>query len=319
MFNGHRMLNLTEGHLDLCFGDPDAWPQMTPKGSLRGYSFDMGDEDAGPEIQLGLISSVEGEVLDWAHSVDPPHFHGSDQFRVIAGGEWELAGRAQPKGGYSFQESGRIYREHPGQGGTAWLVLVMGDRRGAKPTIIREADRQNLIDINNDSFKPAEDEASYPHPAGPSGTTAIATTDGPCDHGYLRGLVADRRRDSAGRQDTLTGLLGDPVCGPAVHAFKSDPDEVVMPTSTYSTERFIVVTGGSCSIGSKQYSAGDLRIQASGASMPEVKSGSQGVEVAMLVADRRGHPEEVETEPMASWSRDVHRLLEDLNPLPGGV
>src|SRR3546814_6371411 len=118
---------------------------MTPGVSIKAHTFNLGDPGAGPNIQLGIMSTVDGERLDWPHSIDPPHHHGSDQFRVISQGEWTLAGKRQSAGEYSFQEAGRIYREHPPEGASAWMLLVMGDKRGTESTLDRKSTRLNSV------------------------------------------------------------------------------------------------------------------------------------------------------------------------------
>ena len=117
---------------------------MTPAGSIKNYTFGIGDSEAGPLVQLGLVTSLAEEPLDWRHVVDPPHFHGSDQFRVLAGGEWNVGGKPLYTGEFMFQEAGKVYREHPASDDPAWIVLVIGDRRGALPTIMAEADKADV-------------------------------------------------------------------------------------------------------------------------------------------------------------------------------
>src|SRR5271163_5224893 len=113
MFKGNQGLSLERGPIDISYRDPGAWPDMTPGGTIKALTFDFGDPVAGPSVQLGLIRPMEGETLDWKHGRDPVHHHGSDQFRVISGGEWDLAGRTISAGGYAFQEAGWVYQEHP--------------------------------------------------------------------------------------------------------------------------------------------------------------------------------------------------------------
>lgn len=281
MFNGYGNLQLDGDHLDLSYRQPELWPAFTPKGSIRSFVFEIGDAEKGPVIQLGLMTAVADEVLDWPHSIDPPHFHGSDQFRLVVGGAWELAGKLQQRGGYSLQESGRIYREHPGPEGAAWLMLVIGDRRGAKAEIIRSDDLDSLIDIDNEYFQPSNEDGHY-HPAGPKGIAAIRSTDGDCVNGYLRKAVSDLASNSASSH-----LLGDEQAGPLTQILNYSADTEVLPASQCATERLLVISQGSCTIGERCYQAGDLRLQQADTLMPAIVSGSEGVHMAMVVADRR--------------------------------
>src|SRR3546814_13689682 len=130
MFQGHAGLSMEGDHLDISYNRPEEWPKLTPSGSIRAFIFNVGDAVVGPCFQLGLIRPVEGETLDWRHSIDPLHHHGSDQFRVILTDSWNLAGRRLQAGDFAFQASGIVYQEHPGPGGAGTTMLIMGDRRG---------------------------------------------------------------------------------------------------------------------------------------------------------------------------------------------
>ena len=282
MFNGYDRLHLKNDCLNLSYRQVNDWPAFTPKGTIRSFVFDIGDEVKGPVVQLGLISPVADEKLDWRHSIDPPHFHGSDQFRFIIRGEWILAGKKQVAGAYSLQESGQVYREHPTPDCAAWVMLVIGDRRGAKPEIIQTTDVETLIDIDNEYFKPSNDDEPLHHPAGVKGITAIHSTDGVCSRGYLRKNAAELSLNTGS-----THLFGDQQAGPVAYVLNYAPNSVVLAKSCYATERFLTVSTGSCDINGVQYQAGDIRIQNAGHEMGAVMSGSEGVTMAMVVADRR--------------------------------
>ena len=113
MFDGKDLITLDGDHLDISFRAKDAWPCMTPAGSIRYHTFGIGDPQSGPVVQLGLITTLADEPLDWRHVVDPPQFHGTDQFRVLIGGECDVASRPLHAGGFVFQEAGKVYRAHP--------------------------------------------------------------------------------------------------------------------------------------------------------------------------------------------------------------
>lgn len=305
MFDGRGILTLEGDHLDLSFGDCQQWPSLTPGGSIRHYSFDIGDSVVGPVVMLGAIVPVEGEMLDWEHSIDPPHFHGSDQFRVIPKGEWILANKPIKAGGFAFQESGLRYREHPGGDGAAWTMLVVGDRRGIRPTVMRQADRDNLIDTGSEYDRPLAEQEVYPHPAGPRGIAAIATTAGPCERGYLWG-----RLDALGNgqnSGALSGVFGDAEGGPLAHLLKGSPGQPLLPEVTYATELLLIVTDGSCRIGDHEYRGGDIRLQAAQAPMPAIVAGPNGAEVTLIVADRRALPQ-ADHGALPAWAHDGQRL-----------
>src|SRR5271154_2235842 len=138
-------LELRGDHLDFSFRNRDVWPVLSPQGSLRSVTFELGDPVSGPSIQLGLITHVAEEVLDWKHSIDPVHHHGSDQFRVTIDGEWNVANKPTPAGNFTFQESGWVYQEHPGTGGSAWILLMVADRRGLPAVLKFDRDRETIF------------------------------------------------------------------------------------------------------------------------------------------------------------------------------
>lgn len=307
MFNGNGVLEMDRDHLDVSYRNPETWPNLTPLGSIKSFSFEMGDPQVGPVVQLGLITPRDEEPLDWAHSIDPPHFHGSDQFRVIVGGQWQLASHTLEAGDIAFQESGLRYREHPGEGDSAWMVLVVGDRRGLQPTILRRADQEQLFDFGTDDYKPAGEDEDYPHPAGPGGVAAVATTIGPCERGYLKARLAaipDGQAESG--VAALTGVWGDPGAGPVAHGFHAAAKRRISPASHCDTERLLIVTAGSCRVGEKEYFAGDMRIQGAETAMPEMVSGAEGLDAVIVVADRRARTATTdEGIDLPQWLRQV--------------
>jgi len=283
MFDGQGALALDGDHLDISYRAHDTWPSMTPAGSIKNYTFGIGDPQAGPLVQLGLVTSLPEEPLDWRHVVDPPHFHGSDQFRVLAGGKWNVGGKPLHMGDFMFQESGRVYREHPASADPAWIVLVIGDRRGALPTIMADADKETLID-GGANFR-AADAANYAHPAGPKGIPAVETSVGGCARGYLQGSFAELRSGAA-----LDGTFGDRQAGPSIQLIHAIAGETVRPASVCGTEQFLVVTGGSLTIGSDEYLPGDMRVQRADVPMPVLMAGAEGCQLTIVVADRRHQP-----------------------------
>ena len=288
MFNGYGVLTLDGDHLDISYRRPEEWPNMTPQGSIKSFTFEMGDPETGPVFQLGIISPLDSEPLDWPNSIDPPHFHGTDQFRVISSGTWHVANHSLSAGTFVFQESGLRYSEHPGEGGAAWIMLVLGDRRGARPTLVRDAHRETLINTGSTNDKPLADDETYPHPAGPRGVAAIATSEGPCQRCYRVGsFAALAARARPGQPAQVSGLLGDRDSGPVTLVARCAPGLALSPPSLCASERLLLISGGSCRIGDREYRAGDIRIQCGGDLLPAIIAGPEGLDITCVVADRR--------------------------------
>ena len=286
MFEGHAGLSMTGDHLDISYADPETWPKLTPSGSIRAFIFHLGDPEVGPCIQLGLIRPVAGERLDWRHSIDPLHHHGSDQFRTIVSGSWNLAGRRLAAGDYAFQESGIVYQEHPGPGGEGSTMLIMADRRGNQATIARRGDVDTIFEYDDVYGAPKPGQA-YAHPAGDRGVAAVNTSTGRCDKGYLRGAIGDVPGSASG---VLTGVLGDVEAGPVVHVLRCLPHETLMPAATWSTEILLLVVEGAIEIAGETKRAGELRVQRAGTAMGPVLAGGDGAQLVFVVADRRARP-----------------------------
>jgi hypothetical protein len=317
MLDENGKLKIAGDHIDFSFHTAHGeWPSYTPMGSIAAQVFSLGDPASGPFVSLGAIRDVEGEDLDWAHTVDPMHFHGSDQFRLLVGGAWVLAREPMEPGQYGFQEAGRVYQEHPGPGGNGWIFLVYGDRRGMPATLTLEDDRARLADAPEIAGNGIADGGEYPHPAGPKGVPAIRTTAGGTERGYVRGAFADTTswRSIASDDHMLSGVWGDTVSGPVVYLLTSGPDRVVVPASSYSTEVTLVIARGSCRVGDDEYIAGDLRVQAAGTPFGPVVGGSDGVDAVLMIADRRATPTLVDPHDSAAgaWKDTAESMLDEL-------
>ncbi|WP_404477936.1 hypothetical protein [Novosphingobium sp. BL-52-GroH] len=310
MFQGHGGLAIEGDHLDFSYAAKDAWPKLTEKGSLRAFIFGIGDEQVGPMIQLGLVSIRDDEPLDWRHSIDPLHHHGSDQFRTILRGQWSLAGRKLNPGDYSFQESGMVYQEHP-VAPENWMMLVMGDRRGNQATIATKKDELTVFEYDEIYGAPVEGRP-YPLPEGNRGTAAVATTGGSCVRGFVNG-----RGEALSEGAAISGLLGEPTAGPAIHVVKAGPGETILPASLWETELLIAVVAGSVRIGERPYHAGEIRVQSAEAPLPAVSTAEAAAQVVLVRGDRRAAAH-FEGAAAPAWIADATALHAHLVPRPGG-
>ncbi len=316
MFDGLGLLEMEGDHLDISYRASDHWPSFTPLGSIHALAFNLGDPDVGPNIQLGALIDDPNEPLDWDHAIDPMHFHGSDQFRICLEGEWVLARTTKSRRDFSFQEAGRVYQEHPGPTERQWIFLTMADRRGNGTTLTRRGDRESIYLAGQyDESGIVDDPAAYPHPAGPKGTPAIATTIGKGDRGYLFGSFADDAvwPEPDGGRRTIAGVLGEEIAGPIVYLTRCEANQVVAPAATVGTEVLLVVVDGSCRVGDDEYARGDLRVQAADHPMDAVVAGPEGAEVALLIADRRVTPS------LSGSDDDGQRWLDQLSGMRDGL
>ena len=310
-----RGLAMEGDHVDVSFRRPEEWPPM-PWKSIQGVMFRMGDAERGPSVNLAAFTPHDDEPLDWDHTIDPMHFHGSDQFRLEVNGTWVTTRQPFTSGGYLYQEAGRVYQEHPADGECSWLVLVYGDKRGEAATLTLKADRVGLLEggVTESGGEPLA-AGEYRHPAGPKGVSAIASTVGRVERGYLWGSFEDAAQwhPLSPSVTSAAGVFGDVEAGPLVCLLHSNGGGPVIPPSSYDTELFLIVSRGSCEIGGVTYVVGDMRVQAAGTVLPPVITGPDGADLTFIFGDRRGVAGHATFDPGSTWWRshlsDVHARL----------
>jgi hypothetical protein len=315
MFKSHA-LKMAGDHVDFSFRQRDGWPPLQWK-SLEGLGFRMGDADVGPTVNVAAFTFHGDEILDWEHTVDPMHFHGTDQFRLEVDGSWITNGHPLESGSYGYQASGRVYQEHPGELGRSWLVLVYGDKRGQGATFTLARDREAL-GVEAIAGQPVA-TANYPHPAGPKGTVAIVTSTGVLERGYLWGSFAERDTWPAVRTGVTTtaGVFGDAEAGPLALLLSAAADQIVAPACTYDTEAFLVVSRGSCRIDDVNYEPGDMRVQCAGEPLGAIVAGPDGVDLLLMFGDRRGARTAVTNDDEGTaWMSHLRDVSRELEPSP---
>jgi hypothetical protein len=304
--------HMSGDHLDVSFRRTDEW-SPSPLRSIRSAAIRIGDAEVGPSVLLGAVTPLPEEPLDWTHGIDPMHFHGSDQFRLVVDGDWVTARDPLTSGQFGFQEAGRVYQEHPANEAPSWLVLVYGDRRGEPATLTLEADRRALQNAAEIAGSALSTGGAYPHPAGPKGAPAVRTTAG----GPIRGQRRSSFGDSDGWREledgvgVFAGMWGDSAAGPMVLLVRAGAGEAV-PEATYSSEVLLVVANGSCRIGDAEYQAGDLRVQQANAPLASLVAGVDGVQLAIMLADRRAAVD-VAAESV-EWVQLLKTLYVELTP-----
>jgi hypothetical protein len=164
--------------------------------------------------------------------------------------------------------------------------------------------------------RPRGADEAYPHPAGPKGVAAVATSGGPGQRGYFFGSFGDTASwPSIGEGGRATaGVWGDTTAGPVAYLIAGEPGQVVVPPCTFPTEAVLAVAAGACQIGDAEYVAGDLRIQGADSALDAVVSGPAGVSLALIVADRRAVPsvDLASDGSAAAWKHDLAGLLAGL-------
>jgi len=86
--------------------------------------------------------------------------------------------------------------------------------------------------------------------------------------------------------DVAMVLMGDPSSGTLVQMTQWPSGASEPAKSPGQTDRFWLLTGGSCSIGDRMYHAGDFRFLPAGAVEPEIVRGDSGSTEVVVIADR---------------------------------
>lgn len=141
---------------------------------------------------------------------------------------------------------------------------------------------------------------------------SVATTIGSCRHGFLLGSfdANDGKRELGEGVQVTASMWGDRASGPVMLMIKGEAGATVIPGFTSATETMCVLASGSCRIGATSYNFGDLRIQAADLHQEEVTAGPEGVELMLLIADRRALPKVAAAD--ASWGAGLDVLVAEL-------
>jgi hypothetical protein len=181
--------------------------------------------------------------------------------------------------------SGRETGERQCSMDPAWIVLVIGDRRGALPTIMAETDTATLID-GGENFRAAD-------------------TDAGLSAGSLTELVEGT---------TFRGRFGDADVGPLVELVRSASGKTIRPAAVCATEQLLVVTRGRATIGSTTYVEGVMRVQRADEPMPAVVAGPDSRELIIVIADRRHEP--IEAKVLGHQRHRPRHVSRDQGPEP---
>ena len=294
-------------HLDLTFRDTRLWPRVGPDPALPPSLFiSLGDPVAGPDVQLVVMPSPpEAMWLD-------THFHATDQFRVVLQGEFQLQRKCMTARDFGYQSPGIPYREGVpgGSTGPMWMLMVHGERRGARSTMTR-SDGNILIDaFGEDQLDRPVSTPDDPYWAdvigGAKGRSGLATTIGRQIGGFSWGNfdASDGWHVPAAGLRMTAGLMGCPEKGPLVLTLRAEPDVEILPAFESASEVVIAVIRGTCDIGDRKYDAGEVRVQKARVPLEAMTSGPQGADIIIMFADRRAVIDEIDA-PLVRASRTL--------------
>jgi len=298
-------------HLDLSFRETSAWTKVGPgEGMPPSLFVNLGDPVSGPDIHLAAVPAPPEDF--WL----PTHYHGTDQFRAIIRGRWNLQRKQLEAGDFGYQISGVPYREGPGSApDELWMFAVHGEWRGARSTKTRN-DGIEVPEIGEDQLDRYVDSPDYWDnvPGGSKGIVGLASTLGGAAGGFSWGSFDD----GAGWQElspgvsVTAGLLSDRAAGPIILTLRSEAGRTVVPSAGYDTEIVLAIVRGSCRVGDRTYIDGEVRIQKAGTVMDTIIAGADGLDAVLMIADRRCHPQIAASDTAAYWPAKLGELTEEL-------
>jgi hypothetical protein len=286
--------------------------------------FGLGDPRSGPLV--GIIGDAPATPAEMAAGpvLAPPHGHPSDSFRVCLRGELVVGRDRYPRGAFRFQDGAVPYGRDgdlPHEDGN-WRVLVFADRRGYRirptnPELRRsfaananaERHAYGLDDIVPEPFDDDEDGIQ-----GMNSTLGPAGSLGNVDGSYA---TSDQWERLPSGQRVAVGLLGDTTTGAIVILLRTPAGVTSSGDLNLGTDTFrMIVRGGTEASAATSYEReGDMVLRAADDPSPPVVAGPDGLDEALLLADRR-HLLGRTTEDRAEdgWPAHVARMVRELPP-----
>lgn len=324
MFMSAEAPKLRGDHLDFSYQDSSGWDFTQLGDDMRTLTFALGDEERGAMVMLVSITTQPGDEAKF-----PPiiHMHRSDSFRTFLKGDFYVGRQIYADGLARLQASGTYYGpEQPGpkaiaSSGEIWSLLVFGDKRGHR---VQPADKKYLpmVAAINEVHDPFYRKLGVIRalPDESMGETDIRTNlDLQLRRGYADVDPAHAEGwPMIGDAAVAVMTLGDTECGPLVLGISAAADVSTVPAAIWDTELLIAVVRGSMEIDGTRYGAGDMRIQAAGATLPAMVAGSDGLQAYVVLGDRRGALPAVATTDAAArrWVEAFAAMLAPMSEAP---
>jgi hypothetical protein len=271
-----------------------------------------GDKSAGP-----LVSMASTPPQKEPPSLIPAHGHGCDNWRITLGGRLRMGRREYHPGEFRFQRGGQPYGSDDS---AAWgpdggqSFLVMADWRGFPVDFVKkdaDPDREFLSRI--EAF---EEMLGRSAPDVYPGHVGLASSLGaPAKGGQIEGSFAqtDRWNSTSDGVRTAVSLLGDHGVGPVVLLIDASPQRMALPAMTLNSELILVVVAGTGSAGAVSLREAQVSIIESGVACPAIDSGSDGLHLAVLIADRRALTSALSAGQIeGGWTTAVSPIFGDL-------
>jgi hypothetical protein len=280
----YRILSTTpmpevDGHVDASYTDRSGWSEDLGAKILPMM---VGDDHCGPFVVLSYVEPSEEQMpLSFAHS------HASDNWRISVRGTTNMGHDTYEQGQFRFHDGGVPYASDNFAWGPdgGYGIIMFADRRGfaIRPVKAEIAERVTPAQEAAGAFLGIDMQDPCP------GAPAIATTMGPTSRAHLDGGfdTSDRWDEIAPGVRMAAGLAGEPACGPVLVFLDCAAGCEALPTRRIGTETIVAPVTGSVVAAGSTLAQGDVRLEQADVEHPAVVAGPDGVQLVLVVADRR--------------------------------
>jgi hypothetical protein len=268
-----------DGHIDATYTDRDGWSQDLGATILPMM---VGDETCGPFVVLSYVEPSEEQMpLSFAHA------HASDNWRISVRGTTNMGRDTYEQGQFRFHDGGVPYASDNFAWGPdgGYGIIMFADRRGFAIRPVKAEIAAKVVPGQEAAGAMLGIDMQDPCPGAP----AIATTMGPTTRSHLDGGFdsSDRWEEIAPGVRMAAGIAGEPECGPVLVFLDCAAGAEAVSTRVLGTEVIVAPVAGSVDAAGNTLAQGDVRLEEADVEQPALVSGPDGVQLVLIVADRR--------------------------------
>jgi hypothetical protein len=306
----YRILSATptepvDGHVDLSYSERSGW--FDDMGATI-LPIMIGDDHCGPFVALSYVEPTEEQMpLSFAHA------HASDNWRISVRGTTNMGRDTYEQGQFRFHDGGVPYASDNFAWGPdgGYGIIMFADRRGFAIRPVKEAIAEKLAPQQAAAAAGMGIDMQDPCPGAP----AIATTMGPTQRAHLDGGfdATDDWSEIRPGVRMAVGLAGEPTRGPVLVFLDCDPGCEAVPSHSIGTEVIVAPVSGGLDAGGVTLAQGDVRVEEGNVEHPSLVAGANGVQLVLIVADRRALRAALEADTIAgALGSALSTVLEDL-------
>ena len=268
-----------DGHVDVTYTDRTGWFEDMGATILPMM---VGDDHCGPFVVLSYVDPTEEQMpLSFAHA------HPSDNWRISVRGTTNMGRDTYEQGQFRFHDGGVPYASDNFAWGPegGYGIIMFADRRGFAIRPVKAEIAERITPQQEAAGAGLGIDMQDPCPGAP----AIATTMGPTKRAHLDGGFDSSEEwiEIAPGVRMAAGLLGEPTCGPVLVFLDCAAGCEAVPTRSIGTETIVAPVSGSIDAAGVVLAQGDVRVEEADVRHPALVAGPDGVQLVLIVADRR--------------------------------